>query len=309
MMKKAIFLFSLIAVLFTSCLKMDDFLYNPNENPIDSYKLQNYTGEVEFHMPDSMALADSMIHLFTINSNDNGDIKKIYALYLGDISRIATDTVILYCHGNKDHLDFYYPRTQLLAWVGGKHHYGVMSFDYRGFGLSEGKPSESGMYADADAAMQWLKQNGLTSDRLVIYGFSMGTAPATELTAKPRSLTPSKIILEAPFASAEVFYQDAIGLALPGSYVMDLKIDNAEEIKSVSQPFLWLHGIKDDFISINTHGEVVFKNYHGIKKYAVRTPGANHSDIPVLLTFDKYRDIVNHFIIGDLHFDDLVKAE
>ncbi len=288
---------------------MDDFLYNPNENKIDSYQLQNYKGEVEFHLPDSMALADSMIHLFTINSNDNGDVKKIYALYLGDISRIATDTVILYCHGNKDHLDFYYPRAQLLAWVGGKHHYGVMSFDYRGFGLSEGKPSESGMYADADAAMQWLKQNGLTSDRLIIYGFSMGTAPATELTSKPRSLTPSKLILEAPFASAEVFYQDATGLALPGSYVMDLKIDNAEEIKSVNQPFLWMHGIVDDFIAMKTHGEVVFKNYHGIKKYGVRVQEANHSDIPVLLTFNKYRDIVNHFIVGDLQYNDLVQAE
>lgn len=126
-------------------------------------------------------------------------------MYLGYITRIATDTVILYYHDNKDHLDFYYPPVQLLAWVGGKHRFGVMSFDYRGFGLSEGKPSESSLYADADAAMQWLKQQGLSSDRLIIYGFSMGTAPATELTAKPRSLTPSKLILEVIFASAEVF--------------------------------------------------------------------------------------------------------
>ncbi|HOU98486.1 MAG TPA: alpha/beta hydrolase [Bacteroidales bacterium] len=306
---RIIFLFSVVVVFLTSCLKMDDFLYNPNEHPIDSYRLQNYTGEVEFRLPDSMALADSMIHLFTMMSNDQGDVKKIYGLYLGDISKIATDTVILYCHGNKDHLDFYYPRAQLLAWVGGKHHYGVMTFDYRGFGLSEGKPSESGLYADADAAMQWLKQKGLTSDRLMIYGFSMGTAPATELSAKPRSLTPSKIILEAPFASAEVFYQDATGIALPGSYVMELKIDNAEEIKSVNQPFLWFHGINDDFISMKTHGEVVFKNYRGVKKYGVRTPGANHSDIPVLLTYDKYRDIIHHFVVGDLQYDDLVKAQ
>jgi pimeloyl-ACP methyl ester carboxylesterase len=269
---RIIFLFSVVVVFLTSCLKMDDFLYNPNEHPIDSYRLQNYTGEVEFRLPDSMALADSMIHLFTMMSNDQGDVKKIYGLYLGDISKIATDTVILYCHGNKDHLDFYYPRAQLLAWVGGKHHYGVMTFDYRGFGLSEGKPSESGLYADADAAMQWLKQKGLTSDRLIIYGFSMGTAPATELSAKPRSLTPSKIILRAPFASAE-FFTRMLRNSTSGSYVMELKIDNAEEIKSVNQPFLWFHGIKDDFISMKTHGEVVFiKNYRGVKKMALGLP-------------------------------------
>lgn len=308
-MRTMVLVFVMVLLFTSSCFKMDDFLYNPNVHPIDHYALQNYTGEVEFRLPDSLALADTMIHLFTVNSDNNGDIKKIYALYLGDITRIATDTVILYCHGNKDHLDFYYPRAQLLAWVGGKHRYGVMSFDYRGFGLSEGKPSESGLYADADAAMQWLKQHGLSSDRLIIYGFSMGTAPATELTAKPRSLTPSKLILEAPFASAEVFYQDAIGMALPGTSVLDLKIDNAEEIKFVHQPFIWFHGINDDFISIKNHGEVVFKNYKGVKKYAVRTPYANHSDIPVLLTFEKYQHIIHHFILGDLQYNDLIKDQ
>jgi len=53
-----------------------------------------------------------------------------------------------------------------------------------------------------------------------------------------------------------------------------------------------LHGINDDFISIETHGEVVFANYKGIKKYGVRVPQASHSEIPALLTFKTYCDII-----------------
>jgi pimeloyl-ACP methyl ester carboxylesterase len=288
---------------------MDDFLYNPNVHPIDNYSLHNYKGEVDFRLSDSLKIADSMQHLFTIYSNLNGDIKRIYALYIGDIQRIATDTVILYCHGNKNHLDFYYPRIQLLSLTGWKHRFGVMSFDYRGYGLSEGKPSEEGLYADTEAAIKWLKEKGLTDDRLIIYGFSMGTAPATELSANWRHLKPAKLILEAPFASAEVFFQDAVGLALPGSYVMNLKIDNAKEIQKIQQPFLWIHGTNDNFISIKTHGEVVFRNYKGIKKYGLRVSGANHSDIQPILGFEKYNKIIEQFIVGNLNYDNLIKAE
>lgn len=297
----------LIFVLATGCFKFDDFLYNPNQHPISEYKLQHYTGEVDFRLQDSIPLADSMVHLFTLTSKLNNDIKKIYAVYIGDTNRIATDTVILYCHGNKDHLDFYFPRIHLLGLVGGQHRYGVMSFDYRGFGLSEGTPSEDGLYADTEAAILWLKQHGLTDDRLIIYGFSMGTAPATKLTAHYKHLKPSKIILEAPFASAEVFYQDAVGLALPGSYVMNLKIENAKLIQQVQQPFLWIHGISDDFIYIKTHGEVVFKNYRGTKKYGVRVPEANHSDIQLKLGFRKYTSIIHQFITNQLNYNELVQ--
>ncbi len=306
-MRLIIFATIFVAFATTSCFKLDDFLYNPNSNPIDHYSLSKYTGPVDITLPDSMIIPDSLTYLFTLQSDDNGDKKSIYALYLGDTAKIANDTVILYCHGNKDHLDFYYPRIQLLANVGGKNNYGVMSLDYRGFGLSEGEPTESGLYADVEAAILWLKRKGLTENRLIIYGFSMGTAPATELSAKPRNLKPSKLILESPFASADVFYQDATGMALPGSYVMTLNIDNAEEIKKVNQPFLWFHGVIDDFVPMKTHGEIVFKNYKGEKAYAVRVDGANHSDIPKFLSLQKYTTILHNFIIGNLQYNEIVK--
>jgi len=293
-MRTVVLLFLVIPL--SSCMRLDDFLYNPNFNPISEYKLDEYAGPVEFELEPQYAIDKNKIHLFTLQSNLNGDVKNIYALYLGDTSRISTDTVILYCHGNKDHLDFYYSRIALLANTGGKNRYGIISIDYRGFGLSEGESSENGLYADVNAALQWLKEMGLTGDRLIMYGFSMGTAPATELTANPNILNPSALILEAPFASGEVFVQDAAGLSIPGSYAVGLEIDNAEEIKKVKVPFLWIHGTADDFISMESHGQVVFSNYSGIRGQACTVLGAGHSDCPVILGFDIYLKIIYSFI-------------
>jgi len=293
---KNIFFFSIIALTFSGCLRLDDNLYAPQK--ISSYERDNYSGEQDFILDASYKIPDSLIYEFTLNSQASNESSstEIYAEYIGSLSRIATDTVIMYCHGNYWHMDFYWQRAKLLANTGWKNRYGVLMIDYRGYGLSKGKSSEEGLYADVDAALTWLKQHGLSDKRLVIYGFSMGTAPATKLTAEPRSMTPSKIILEAPFASAEVMVQDGSQLAMPGSFMTNLKIDNAEEIKSVQQPFLWIHGTKDAFLNINTHGEIVFKNYHGIRGVAVRVPEAGHSTIETTMGFKNYSDTLASFI-------------
>ena len=124
----------------------------------------------------------------------------------------------------------------------------------------------------------------------------MGTAPSCELTSQPRTLQPAKIILEAPFASAEVMVQDGSQLAMPGSYLTNLQINNAEEIKNIDEPFLWLHGTADDFVQI-THGETVFSNYSGIYKEAHRIIDAEHSTCPQTLGFENYNQIVLDFIL------------
>lgn len=294
-MKWQIGIVTVLSVCTTGCLKLDDFLYSPDTS-IESYMLDGFAGTTEISNEAAFDLPDSLVHVFTIPSDNDGDIASIYAIYAGKISDIASDTVVLYLHGNSGHLDYYWPRIKLLANAGGKLRYGVMAIDYRGYGLSEGAPSEAGLYADADAAMKWLKNNGLTSDRLVVYGYSMGSAPATELTANPRSLQPSKLMLESPFASDDVMSQDASGLAFPGSYFTDLEINNADEIKKVEEPFFWMHGTDDDFLSIETHGEVVFKNYDGIYSEAHRIEGGVHNDVPKVMGYEAYLKAVHKFI-------------
>lgn len=295
MIKKWLIL--ILVVVSSSCLRLDDNLYNLSDK-ITEYKLDNYTGEQDFILDNSYFIHDSLIHRFTLSSKgpeDNSAIT-IHAIYIGSLSKITTDTVIMYCHGNKWHMDFYWQRAKLLAHVGGKNKYGVLMIDYRGFGLSDGKPTEAGLYADVDAALQWLKLQGLTNSRLMMYGFSMGSAPTCELTAKPRSMSPAKIILEAPFASADVMAADGSGLNMPGSFFTNLKIDNAEEIKQVSQPLCWLHGVNDNFLSMMSHGQVVYNNHHGIYKEARKVNGADHGEVPEKMGFENYLNTLSNFI-------------
>ncbi len=284
-------------VAFSSCLKLDNNFYN--KKTLSTYELDAYTGDQDFILDATYTIPSSLISLFTVPSQTAKESSptNIYSIYIGDINKISTDTVILYCHGNKWHMDFYWQRAKLLANVKGKNHFGVMFMDFRGYGLSGGEPSEEGMYADVDACMQWLKSKGLTDQRLIIYGFSMGTAAATELCSKPRTLKPSKLILEAPFASAEVMVQDAARINMPAAYVTDLKIDNAEEIKNVKQPFLWIHGLNDNFLNYKTHGEVVYKNYSGVYGSSYMVEGADHGEVPSKMGFEQYKKVIGDFIV------------
>ncbi|HEX2901021.1 MAG TPA: hypothetical protein VHS96_14985, partial [Bacteroidia bacterium] len=127
--------------LLSGCFRLDSNLYNPVDT-ITAYLGDAYPETDDWDVvPDSsFRLADSMVHLFTLGSQAPGETTPttIHALYLGDESRIATDTVILYCHGNYGHMDVYWQRAKILANLGGKHRFGVLMMDYRGFGLSEG---------------------------------------------------------------------------------------------------------------------------------------------------------------------------
>ncbi|MBX7053115.1 MAG: alpha/beta hydrolase [Flavobacteriales bacterium] len=293
-MKNTIYFF-ILSIMFSSCFRLDEQFFN--REVISSYGLDDYTGERELsNLPAAYDVDDDKVHLFSLSSDDHGDVQTIYAIYLGEIDSIATDTVVVYCHGNKFHMDLYWNRAKLLANAGGRHRYGVLMMDYRGYGMSTGNTTESGLHADVNTCVQWLRDHGLTNDRMIMYGYSLGSAPATYLSANTEALSPHKLILEAPFASAEVMVQDAALAALPSSYFTNIHVDNAETIKSVSQPLCWIHGVNDDFLQITTHGEVVYGNYHGEYKEAHRISGGVHNNVPAVMGYDNYLQVIEAFI-------------
>lgn len=283
----------LLIIGLSSCLDLDPLLFNPNTD-IEEYKLDDFEGEQEIEV-EAYQVADSLTTIFTVEVGERKE--NICAVYIGDMDSITTDTVILYLHGNAGHIDYYWPRAKLLANVNGQNNYGVLIIDYRGYGLSEGSPSEDNMYEDSRAAVSWLAEQGLSSDRFMMYGFSLGSAPAIELTAKGAGLTPFKLMIESPFASSEVMVQDGSGLSLPSSFFTNLKIDNAEEIKRINQPLYWIHGTDDDFLALDTHGEIVFQNHQGQYKEAFRIPGANHGDVPKIMGYETYIKSLENFIL------------
>lgn len=281
--------------MLTSCFRLDDLLYEPTV--LEGDYLLNDISKEELVVPAEFLSDESKTHLFTLDSkNEDGGIETIYAAYVGDTNRISTDTVFLYCHGNSYNIDIYWQRILLFTNMGEKYRYGAMIFDYQGFGKSTGTPHEQSLYNDTEACLRWLKDKGLSSDRLIIYGFSMGSAPATNSCSNSTVLTPQKLMLEAPFASAAQLVNDATPLDLPGSFVTSLYIDNGTEIKDVNQPFFWIHGEADTFLSRKKHGQIVYNNYKGSYKEKVLVEGAGHSDVPEVYGLDLYMNDVEQFI-------------
>lgn len=294
-MKRTAISIVVISLLGISCLRLDDQFFNVQ--PLTEYGFDQYTGERELmDMPDSIDLDDNDVHLFHFSSDDQGDVQEIYAVYLGNLDSIASDTVIVYCHGNKWHMDNYWNRAKLLANVNGKGRYGVLMMDYRGYGMSTGTTTESGMYRDVSNCLQWLKDRGLTDDRLILYGYSLGSASATKWSAEQGPLKPSKLILEAPFSSSTTMIQDASLMAFPSSYFTNITLNNGEVIQDVEQPLCWLHGINDDFLQISTHGEVVYQHHQGVYKEAHRIAGAVHNDVPAVMGYQEYLRVLGAFI-------------
>ncbi|MFM7024278.1 MAG: alpha/beta hydrolase [Flavobacteriales bacterium] len=293
-----ILLFTALVLLLQSCLRLDSNMYD-NEK-ITAYRWDQYPGQTDFLLTTNYNIPAANMHELDLYSEDTvtGKTYKIKALYVGDFAKMNTDTVILYCHGNKQHMDFYWPRTKLLANVGGNSRFAVMTLDYRGYGLSEGEPTEEGMYQDVTAALEWLRSKGFTNNRVVMYGFSLGGASATKLIATPRSaLVPCKLILENPFASVDLMVQDAAQLAMPASYYTDLKLNVAEEIKKVQQPFMLLESENDKFLKPESHGYVVYKNYAGSYSEKHTVPDADHSTLQVKWGMGNYCEAVEAFIL------------
>ena len=282
-----------IGTTLLSCQKIDSFMF---ENIVtDQYYLDDYKGDGEIFLDSIYDISQD--HIQELEFESEG--KTIYGIYTGDISRINQDTVILYCHGNTGNIDYYWGRQKLLANLGSKTRFGVLMIDYKGFGKSEGNPTEGGIVEDMDAGLKWLKKEGLTDDRLIIYGFSIGSYPATYLSSKKDgALTPSKLILENPFASTKVMVNDASKLSMKNNYYTSTDYEVADLIKNVTQPFLLMHGEKDAFLSIKTHGEVVAKNYGGeaSDKTFLRIPDADHSDLPFVYGYENYLESILDFI-------------
>jgi hypothetical protein len=216
--------------------------------------------------------------------------KKIYGVFVKSNGTHDSITV-LYCHGNRDHLQYYWDRVELIYRMG----FNVFIFDYQGYGMSEGTTSESGLYSDGRAALAYLRSRPeVLSSNVVFYGFSLGNVVSIDLAANV--FTPKAIVAEAPFASSSTLVQSGTLLDIPSSYMMKGEYNNAEKIKSVHAPLLIIHGESDKFIDLEKNSAVIFKNAN-LPKQLVRVTGADHSEIPAKLGEANYIKLVQQFIL------------
>ncbi len=150
----------------------------------------------------------------------------------------ATALTILYFHGNAGNLTNRIENIAFLQQLPAN----VLAVDYRGYGKSEGRPTEAGVYLDAQAAYDYLfHERGVVPDHLVVLGQSLGVAVAVDLASK-RPV--AGLILEGGFPSAGRVVQRTMGL--PGlRFVIRSKFDSAAKLKEISVPVLVAHCTRD----------------------------------------------------------------
>ena len=188
------------------------------------------------------------------------DGQSIAAIYLANPSSTYT---LLLSHGNGEDLGSVLPLLPGLGNLG----FNVFAYDYRGYGLSEGTPSERHVYADIDGAYEYLTTKlGVPPERIVAYGRSLGAGASVDLAAR-RPV--GGLILESPFLTAF-----RVMTAVP-LFPFD-KFRNADKIGRVRCPVLVMHGEADEIVPF-WHGRRLFDKAPGLKMF-VAIPGAHHND-------------------------------
>lgn len=189
---------------------------------------------------------------------------KLHAWWMaGKEAKIAT----LFLHGNAGNVTHRGEALREIAAAGSA----VLLLDYRGYGKSEGSPSESGLYRDAEAGYAWLLAKGYAESAIVLHGESLGTAVAVELASRKRC---RGLVLEAPFSSA----RDVARTVLPGlGGVLMWGFDSASKIGKSRAPLLLIHGGNDEVIDIGL-GRRLFERANEPKQMWVM-PGAGHNNL------------------------------
>jgi pimeloyl-ACP methyl ester carboxylesterase len=130
----------------------------------------------------------------------------------------------------------------------------VFLIDYRGYGKSEGRPSEEGLFRDSWAAYRWLTyERQFRPERLVLYGLSLGGAAACDLARRAPSV--SGLILEATFTNARELSR-AVARWFP-TWLLRSSLDNRARIQAITVPKLIIHSRRDRFIPFSL-GEALY---------------------------------------------------
>ncbi len=193
--------------------------------------------------------------------------------------------VILFCHGNAGNISHRLESIQIFHRLG----LDVFIFDYRGYGQSEGKPTEHGTYKDAEAAWRYLiEERQVPPKEVIVFGRSLGGAVASWLA---QSHTPGALILESTFTSLPDIAAKLYPY-LPVKLLLRYKYDTAEYLGKVNCPVLIVHS-RDDEIMPFSQGERLFEMAKEPKKFLEITGTHNAGFIT---SGKRYEEGLNTFI-------------
>lgn len=227
------------------------------------------------------------------SNSDLDNFEVFYAQY-GRNERIACMYVkacknpkytILFSHGNAADLGL---MSSFYLGLGNKINCNVFGYDYSGYGLSSGKPSEKSLYTNIEVAWNELRRRyDVPANKVILYGQSIGTVPTVDLASKYDF---AGIVLHSPLTSG-------LRLAFPNTrrtWFFDA-FPNIDKVPKINSPVLVIHGTEDEVIDIS-HGQAI----HSLCRNPVSplwVEGAGHNDIEL---FREYLERVKKFINSDI---------
>lgn len=191
---------------------------------------------------------------------------------------------ILICHGNAGNISHRLPLIETLLRTGAA----VFAFDYRGYGRSDGSPSEKGTYRDAEAAREWLLTKGYLATNILALGESLGGGVAAEIAlTKPLA----GLVLQSTFTSVPDLAAE-IAPWLPARLVLTTRFSTREKLGRIHVPVLVMHSRADRIIGF-AHGE---RNFAAARdpKFFCELLG-DHNDA-IFASGDRYRQAVSEFV-------------
>ncbi len=148
---------------------------------------------------------------------------------------------VVMAHGNGGNMSHRLDKIGLFHDLG----YGVMAFDYRGYGASEGRPTEEGTYADMAAAVDHATTvRGTSRARLVLYGESLGGAVAVEEAVRR---APAALVVDSSFTSVPAMASHYYPW-LPTRLLLRFRYDSLSRMAGLKCPVLVLHSPQDDVV-------------------------------------------------------------
>lgn len=211
-----------------------------------------------------------------IKEHTESSIKKVQDIYLTTSDNVKINIwyvkakknkpTILFCHGNGNNIASFEHLINIFSSKG----YGVLLLDYRGYGKSEGTPSETGLYIDINTALQFLREKEkLSNNRIILYGFSLGGAVVAEVATKDQF---KSVLLQSTFTNVkeEAIYayqsitKDKFTRTLIKTFFENMicyqKYDTKSKISQISSPLLIAHDTPDEVIPVKMSYELAKLN-------------------------------------------------
>ncbi|MCH9672620.1 MAG: alpha/beta fold hydrolase [Gammaproteobacteria bacterium] len=167
---------------------------------------------------------------------------------------------LLFLHGNAGNIADRVDSLKEVAQRG----FAVFVIDYRGYGNSDGRPTEDGTYRDAHSAWKYLADERQIAPRdIIIWGRSLGGAVAVWLAESVRES--GGLIVESTFASLPRLAQRLYPW-LPAKYLVRYRYDSLSRAARLEMPILSLHSPTDEVIPIE-EGRLLFNAFRDPKQF------------------------------------------